>query len=203
MFARMLFTDAIRVPKALTTFAVSLVFLLAALPAHAQQQGQSRIVYPVVIIVGLILVLLAAIGAATQPSTSLKSALLWARLTRPSTKRNASWSAGKAAAREARLKQPHKPVGQQPDPSGVDQHCYRYAGERPGSMPYVQLRALCIVVVAHVQRSLTHRRTEGTLGHVSLLECDPQHTITRDLDANLFRRRRDLCHFAVTGRASG
>ena len=29
----------IRVPKALTTFAVSLVFFLAALPAHAQQQG--------------------------------------------------------------------------------------------------------------------------------------------------------------------
>ena len=56
-------------------------------------------------------------------------------------------------------------------------------------MPYVQLRALRIVVVAHVQRSLTHRRTEGTLGQVSLLECDPQHTITRDLDASLFRRR--------------
>ena len=66
MFARMLFTDAIRVPKALTTFAVSLVFLLAALPAHAQQD-QYRVVWighPVVIIVGLILVLLAAIGAA-------------------------------------------------------------------------------------------------------------------------------------------
>jgi len=67
-----------------------------------------------VIIVGLILVLLAAIGAAaifvwlvrwatrgyhfmtrvvaaaTPPSTSLKSALLGASLTRPSTKRNAS-----------------------------------------------------------------------------------------------------------------
>ena len=64
-------------------------------------------------------------------------------------------------------------------------------------MPYVQLRALCIVVVAHVQRSLTHRRTEGTLGHVSLLECDPQHTITRDLDASLFRSRRYLCYIAV------
>ena len=62
MFARMLFTDAIRVPKALTTFAVSLVFFLAALPAHAQQQGGYR--HSVVIIVGLILVLLAAIGAA-------------------------------------------------------------------------------------------------------------------------------------------
>ena len=65
MFARMLFTDAIRVPKALATFAVSLVFFLAALPAHAQQD-QYRVVWighPVVIIVGLILVLLAAIGA--------------------------------------------------------------------------------------------------------------------------------------------
>jgi len=64
MFPRMLFTDAIRVPKALTIFAVSLVFFLAALPAHAQDQY--RIVWighPVVIIVGLILVLLAAIGA--------------------------------------------------------------------------------------------------------------------------------------------
>jgi putative membrane protein len=63
----MLFTDAIRVPKALTTFAISLVFLAAALPAHAQQQTQYRMVWighPVVIIVGLILVLLAAIGAA-------------------------------------------------------------------------------------------------------------------------------------------
>ena len=67
MFARMLFTDAIRVPKALTTFAVSLVLFLAALPAHAQQQDQYRIVWighPIVIIVGLILVLLAGIGAA-------------------------------------------------------------------------------------------------------------------------------------------
>jgi hypothetical protein len=67
MFARILFTNAIRVPKALTTFAVSLVFFLAALPAHAQQQDQYRIVWighPIVIIVGLILVLLAAIGAA-------------------------------------------------------------------------------------------------------------------------------------------
>jgi putative membrane protein len=67
MFARILFTNAIRVPKALTTFAVSLVFFLAALPAHAQQQDQYRIVWvghPVVIIVGLILVLLAGIGAA-------------------------------------------------------------------------------------------------------------------------------------------
>ena len=64
MSAEMLFTDTIRVPKALTTLAVSLAFFLAALPAHAQQQGQSRIVYPVVIIVGLILVLLAAIGVA-------------------------------------------------------------------------------------------------------------------------------------------
>ena len=63
---RMLFANAIRVPKALTTVAVSLVFFLAALPAHAQQQDQYRIVWighPVVIIVGLILVLLAAIGA--------------------------------------------------------------------------------------------------------------------------------------------
>ena len=117
MFHRMLFANAIRVPKALTTVAVSLVFFLAALPAHAQQQDQYRIVWighPVVIIVGLILVLLAAIGAmvifvwlvagqpaathfmtrvfaaATPPSTSLKSALLGARLTRPSTKTNAS-----------------------------------------------------------------------------------------------------------------
>ena len=65
MFARMLFTGAIRVPTALTTFAVSLVFFLAALPAHAQQQVQYRtIMHPVVVIVGLILVLLAAIGAA-------------------------------------------------------------------------------------------------------------------------------------------
>ena len=67
MFARILFANAIRVPKALTTFAVSLVFFLAALPAHAQQQDQYRIVWighPIVIIVGLILVLLAAIGAA-------------------------------------------------------------------------------------------------------------------------------------------
>ena len=64
MSAKMLFTKTIHVSKALTTLAVSLVFLVAALPAHAQQQGQSRIVYPVVIIVGLILVLLAGIGAA-------------------------------------------------------------------------------------------------------------------------------------------
>jgi uncharacterized membrane protein len=67
MFARILFTNAIRVPKALTTFAVSIVFFLAALPAHAQQQDQYRIVWighPVVVIVGLILVLLAGIGAA-------------------------------------------------------------------------------------------------------------------------------------------
>jgi putative membrane protein len=67
MFARILFMNAIRVPKALTTFAVSFVFFLAALPAHAQQQDQYRIVWighPVVIIVGLILVLLAGIGAA-------------------------------------------------------------------------------------------------------------------------------------------
>ena len=67
MFARIPFTNAIRVPKALTTFAVSLVFFLAALPAHAQQQDQYRIVWighPIVIIVGLILVLLAAIGVA-------------------------------------------------------------------------------------------------------------------------------------------
>ena len=66
MFHRMLFANAIRVPKALTTVAVSLVFFLPALPAHAQQQDQYRIVWighPVVIIVGLILVLLAAIGA--------------------------------------------------------------------------------------------------------------------------------------------
>ena len=66
MFPRMLFANAIRVLKALTTVAVSLVFFLAALPAHAQQQDQYRIVWighPVVIIVGLILVLLAAIGA--------------------------------------------------------------------------------------------------------------------------------------------
>ena len=67
MSAKMLFTKTIRVPKALTTLAVSLVFLVAALPAHAQQQDQYRIVWighPVVIIVGLILVLLAGIGAA-------------------------------------------------------------------------------------------------------------------------------------------
>src|SRR5215469_9321757 len=42
MFPRMLCTDAIRVPKTLTTFAVSLVLFLAALPAHAQQQGGYR-----------------------------------------------------------------------------------------------------------------------------------------------------------------
>ena len=115
MSAKMRFTETTHVPKALTTFAVSLVFFLAALPAHAQQD-QYRVVWighPVVIIVGLILVLLAAIGAAaifvwlvrwaaathfmtrvfaaaTPPSTSLKSALLGVRLTRPSTKRNAS-----------------------------------------------------------------------------------------------------------------
>ena len=62
MSAKMLFTKTIHVPKALTTLAVSLVFLVAALPAHAQQQDQYRIVWighPVVIIVGLILVLLA------------------------------------------------------------------------------------------------------------------------------------------------
>src|SRR5262249_30744020 len=67
MSAKMLFTNTIHVPKALTTLAASLVLLVAALPAHAQQQDQYRIVWighPVVIIVGLILVLLAAIGAA-------------------------------------------------------------------------------------------------------------------------------------------
>ena len=66
MSAKMRFTETTHVPKALTTFAVSLVFFLAALPAHAQQD-QYRVVWighPVVIIVGLILVLLAAIGAA-------------------------------------------------------------------------------------------------------------------------------------------
>jgi hypothetical protein len=66
MSAKMLFTKTIHVPKALTTLAVSLVLLVAALPAHAQQQDQYRIVWighPVVIIVGLILVLLAGIGA--------------------------------------------------------------------------------------------------------------------------------------------
>jgi putative membrane protein len=66
MSAKMLFTDTIRVPKALIILAVSLVFSLAALPAHAQQD-QYRILWighPVMIIVGLILVLLAAIGAA-------------------------------------------------------------------------------------------------------------------------------------------
>src|SRR5262249_54569255 len=50
----------------LTTFAVSLIFFLAVLPAHAQQQ-EHRIVWighPVVTIVGLTLVLLAGIGAA-------------------------------------------------------------------------------------------------------------------------------------------
>jgi uncharacterized membrane protein len=67
MSAKVLFTKTIHVPKALTTLAASIVFLVAALPAHAQQQDQYRIVWighPVVIIVGLILVVLAAIGAA-------------------------------------------------------------------------------------------------------------------------------------------
>jgi putative membrane protein len=67
MSAKMLSTGMIHVPKALRTLAVSLVFFLAALPADAQQQDQYRIVWighPVVIIVGLILVLLAGIGAA-------------------------------------------------------------------------------------------------------------------------------------------
>ena len=67
MSAKMLFTKTIHVPKAFTTLAVSLVFLAAALPAHAQQQAQYRMVWighPVVVIVGLILVLLAGIGAA-------------------------------------------------------------------------------------------------------------------------------------------
>ena len=66
MSAKMRFTETTHIPKAPTTFAVSLVFFLAALPAHAQQD-QYRVVWighPVVIIVGLILVLLAAIGAA-------------------------------------------------------------------------------------------------------------------------------------------
>ena len=66
MSAKMRFTETTHIPKAPTTFAVSLVFFLAALPAHAPQD-QYRVVWighPVVIIVGLILVLLAAIGAA-------------------------------------------------------------------------------------------------------------------------------------------
>jgi len=65
MSAKMLFTKTIHVPKALATLAVSLVFFLAALPAHAQDQY--RILWigrPVMTIVGLILVLLACIGAA-------------------------------------------------------------------------------------------------------------------------------------------
>src|SRR5262249_7850408 len=53
----MFLENAIRVPKALTTFAVSLVFFLAALPAHAQDQYRILwIGHPVMIIVGLILV---------------------------------------------------------------------------------------------------------------------------------------------------
>jgi putative membrane protein len=64
MFARMLLTNTVRLPKALTTFAVSLVFVLAALPAYAQNQyPQIAWVWrPIVTIVGLIIVLLAIIG---------------------------------------------------------------------------------------------------------------------------------------------
>ena len=65
MSAKTLFTETIHVSKALITLAVSLVFFLAALPAHAQDQYRILwIGHPVVIIVGLILVLLACIGAA-------------------------------------------------------------------------------------------------------------------------------------------
>jgi hypothetical protein len=65
MSAKMLFTKTIHAPKALATLAVSLVFFLAALPAHAQDQYRILwIGHPVMIIVGLILVLLAGIGAA-------------------------------------------------------------------------------------------------------------------------------------------
>jgi len=65
MSVKMLCTKTIHVPKALTTLAISIVFFLAALPAHAQDQYRILwIGHPVVIIVGLILVLLACIGAA-------------------------------------------------------------------------------------------------------------------------------------------
>src|SRR5262245_6761954 len=66
-------------------------------------------------------------------------------------------------------------------------------------MPCVQCRALRIVVVAHVQRSLTHRRTEGTLGQASLLECDKQHTKR----AFLARPRRMLHRYPITADHEG
>jgi putative membrane protein len=84
MVAKMLSTDTIRAAKLLGSFAVSVVFVLTALPALAQQQGQTTpntptppygygpIVggvgpggwhpHPFMTIVGLIVVLLAIIG---------------------------------------------------------------------------------------------------------------------------------------------
>ena len=140
MFARFLLTDMIRAQaKASGAFAISLILLVAALPALAQQPAAPTASYgyggpwgwhlPFAII-SLLCVLLALIGlaaifvwlvrwatcrairfmakaciisiavaAATAPhSTFSMSALLRARSTRPSSKRNASYSAGKAGA---------------------------------------------------------------------------------------------------------
>ena len=67
MFPRMLFANAIRVPKALTTVAVSLRLLpggvAGARPAAGSVSYCVRSGVRFVIIVGLVLVLLAAIGA--------------------------------------------------------------------------------------------------------------------------------------------
>ena len=69
MFAnRKLFTDAIRAhAKPVTAFAISLVFVVAALPALAQQQEAGthlvgRAVGLAVLIVGVVVVLLAILG---------------------------------------------------------------------------------------------------------------------------------------------
>ena len=67
MLARMLLTNTIGLPKVLTTLTASLVFVLKALPAYAQDHQYPHIAWvwrPIVIvtIVGLIIVLLAIIG---------------------------------------------------------------------------------------------------------------------------------------------
>ena len=68
---RMLFTDIVRAhAKPVAAFAVSLIFVVAALPALGQQQEAARVLgvgpwgwHLVFLIVGLIIVLLAIIGA--------------------------------------------------------------------------------------------------------------------------------------------